>query len=142
MLYAGKTHSKWMSLLHKNSNVSNVTTCPQQGVCVTHSPLLFIHKHVNRSPSSSSAALSPHDKPSTQGREGMVVGATYKEHIKELQYEGNHFLLSPGSGTCKTVSGCFVRSAVTPVNASCSLEQRLKNHHPSSFCATSPSTAS
>lgn len=48
ILYAGKTHSKWKSLLHKNSNVSNVVMCPSE-MCALPAQLCSPpHKHINR----------------------------------------------------------------------------------------------
>lgn len=71
-----------MSLLHKNSNVSNIAMGPQQGVCITCSPLLFIPQACKQI---TTHFFSPHDKPCTRGTEGPVVGATHKEHIEEIQ---------------------------------------------------------
>lgn len=53
--------------------------CVHNKVCAQPAHLWFSsHKHVKGSPWSSSVDLSLHNKPSTQGTEGPVVGVTYK----------------------------------------------------------------
>lgn len=135
MLYAGKTHSKWKSLLHRSSKVSNVVMCPSEACALPAQLCSPSHKHINRyhhviqQLSVHMTSLPPAEQ---KGQWGSCIQGMYQRTVTEASP-----LLPSSSGTCKVLSGSFIRSAVTPVNKSQTLLQRLKNWCPSSLWATS-----
>lgn len=123
-----------MSLLHKNSSVCNVAMCPQQGVCITCSPLLFLPQacikitaQLFSSPPSRGWVIC------LQSRRALV-GDLFQRTCKELQERKELLFFLQVLVTGKLLNGVSLR-AVTSVKASF---VRTKTEEAVPFCSVKP----
>lgn len=124
-----------MSLLHKNSSVCNVAMCPQQGVCITCSPLLFLPQARIKITAQLFSSPPSRGWVICQQNRRALVGALFQRACKELEERKELLFFLQVLVSMKLLSGVSLKGQSHHVNASF---VRTKTEEAVPFCSVKP----